>query len=70
MFEFSGTVDRVYALLNCTSTPFVGNKDDSYLTIISDPGLVFAIINIVGKWITMDRILNCLDLWAKDAFLR
>ena len=45
---FLGSADRVYAYLNCSSGP-EGNKEQSYLTLLSNPGLMFGIINIVGK---------------------
>ena len=37
-------------MLNCGKAPD-GNKDSSYLTMISQPGLMFGIINIVGRYI-------------------
>ena len=43
-----GSVDKVYAYLQCSVGP-TGNQDRSFLTLVSNPGLMFGIINIVGN---------------------
>ncbi|XP_021366508.1 urea-proton symporter DUR3-like [Mizuhopecten yessoensis] len=47
-----GTIDKVYTLLNCTEGPSE-NTGHSYLTILSKPGLMFGLINIVGNFGTV-----------------
>lgn len=48
IFLPAGTIDTVYDLLNCTVGP-ERNQDRSYLTFISPSGIMFGVINIVGK---------------------
>ena len=40
----------MFDLLSCGKAPD-GNKEYSYLTMVSQPGLMFGIINIVGKYV-------------------
>ncbi|XP_033764344.1 urea-proton symporter DUR3-like [Pecten maximus] len=47
-----GSIDRIYTLLNCTEGPSE-NSGNSYLTILSKPGLMFGMINIVGNFGTV-----------------
>ncbi|XP_069105812.1 uncharacterized protein [Argopecten irradians] len=47
-----GSIDKVYTLLNCTEGP-IENSASSYLTILSKPGLMFGMINIVGNFGTV-----------------
>jgi len=42
-----GSIDVVYNLVKKGKGPS-GNEESSYLTIVSYPGLMFGIINIVG----------------------
>ena len=44
----SGSASEVYHYLNCSVGP-EGNIHRSYLTMLSNPGLMFGVINIVGK---------------------
>ena len=45
----SGSVEEVFKLLNCSEAPD-GNRDLSFLTMISYEGLIFGVINIVGEF--------------------
>ncbi|XP_060071327.1 uncharacterized protein LOC132551230 [Ylistrum balloti] len=47
-----GSIEKVYTLLNCTEGPS-DNSGSSYLTILSKPGLMFGLINIVGNFGTV-----------------
>ncbi|KAK6177025.1 hypothetical protein SNE40_015215 [Patella caerulea] len=47
-----GSVEKVYNLVSCSLAPD-GNMDASYLTIMSNPGLMFGLINIVGNFGTV-----------------
>ena len=44
----SGSTRKIYDSINCTLGPD-GNLDHSFLTMVSRPGLMFGIINIVGE---------------------
>ncbi|GFR85860.1 urea-proton symporter DUR3-like [Elysia marginata] len=47
-----GSIERVFDFVSCSKGP-QGNKDMSYLTIVSDEGLMFGLINIVGNFGTV-----------------
>ncbi|XP_076358090.1 uncharacterized protein LOC143250861 [Tachypleus tridentatus] len=47
-----GSTEKVYDLLNCAIGP-EGNENRSYLTVLSQNGLIFGIINIVGNFGTV-----------------
>ncbi|XP_041377330.1 urea-proton symporter DUR3-like [Gigantopelta aegis] len=47
-----GSITKIYNLLSCSQGP-KGNMEGSYLTIVSNPGLMFGLINIVGNFGTV-----------------
>ncbi|RUS77237.1 hypothetical protein EGW08_014990 [Elysia chlorotica] len=47
-----GNIERVFDYVSCSKGP-EGNKDMSYLTIVSFEGLMFGLINIVGNFGTV-----------------
>ncbi|CAD5123308.1 DgyrCDS11664 [Dimorphilus gyrociliatus] len=47
-----GSMKKVYDRIVCSKAP-EGNKDSSFLTLVSRPGLMFGIINIVGNFGTV-----------------
>ena len=46
----------VYGYISCGKAE--ENTDDSYLTMLSNPGLMFGIINIVGSYTIIREICN------------
>ncbi len=42
-----GSIEKMYSLISCASAE--ENYENSYLTMLSQPGLMFGIINIVGR---------------------
>ncbi|XP_048249148.1 urea-proton symporter DUR3-like [Haliotis rufescens] len=48
-----GSIQKVYTLLSCSTDGPEGNTDGSYLTLVSNPGLMFGLINIVGNFGTV-----------------
>jgi hypothetical protein len=51
----AGSIEAVYNLLKNSTGPD-GNRDSSYLTMISYEGLMFGIINIVGKFVNSSSL--------------
>lgn len=47
-----GSIEKVYDRIVCSEAPD-GNRDSSFLTLVSRPGLMFGIINIVGNFGTV-----------------
>ncbi len=47
-FFVSGSIEKVYGYISCGMA--ADNSDGSYLTMLSRPGLMFGIINIVGEY--------------------
>ncbi len=50
----AGSMREVYDMIDCGQAP-EGNKDFSFVTIVSQRGLMFGIINIIGE---RTRLLN------------
>jgi hypothetical protein len=44
-----GTIEKIFTLVSCSKGP-EDNLENSFLTIQSQQGLMFGIINIVGMW--------------------
>ncbi|XP_064598785.1 uncharacterized protein LOC135465474 [Liolophura sinensis] len=47
-----GSIDKVYNLVSCSEGP-ASNQERSFLTILSNSGLIFGMINIVGNFGTV-----------------
>jgi hypothetical protein len=47
--SYFGSTDIIFQYVACSKGP-EENVDRSYLTILSKPGLMFGLINIVGKY--------------------
>ncbi|XP_074654736.1 uncharacterized protein LOC141908541 [Tubulanus polymorphus] len=48
-----GSIEKIYELLKCSNTTIEGNVENSYLTFLSFPGLIFGIINVIGNFGTV-----------------
>ena len=46
--NFLGSISDIYDLLSCADAPD-GNYNNGHLTILSNSGLMFGVINIVGE---------------------